>query len=84
MTTTLLSLTEVENAYPSGVHSVRHGCYYFLDMDGDLGYFIQYENGKFESEVNYVEFDTIDEDVAEECRRIAGYIAFYSWYKQPV
>ena len=32
-------------------------------------------DGTFEEEVGYVEFDTIDEDDAEECRRIAAYLA---------
>ena len=78
MTSTTLTLTEVETSYPCGVYVARHGSYYFLDMDGELGYFIAMADGTFENEVGYVEFDTIDEDDAEECRRIAAYLAFYN------
>ena len=57
---------QVETRYPNGIYIARHGSYYFLDQDGD-GYFIA-TDGTFEEEVGYVEFDTIDEDDAEECR----------------
>ena len=73
-----LTLKEVEDRYPNGIYVPRHGAYYFLDMDGELGLFIGMADGTFENEVNYVEFDTIDEDDAEECRRIQAYISFYS------
>ena len=73
-----LTLTEVENRYPNGVYVPRHGSYYFLDQDGDLGLFIGMADGTFENETNYVDFETIDEDDAEECRRIQAYISFYS------
>ena len=75
---TLLTLNQVKDSYPSGVESERHGCYYFLDQDGDLGYFIQYDNGKFEPETQYVDIDTLAEDEAEECNLIAAHIAFNS------
>lgn len=73
-----LSLDDIENAYPNGILSERHGCYYFLDMDGDLAYYIQYENGMFEPEVQYVDIDTLAENEAEECNLIAAHIAFNS------
>ena len=74
---TLLNLEEVTERYPSGVYSARHGCYYFTDQDGDLGYFIQYDNNKFEDEVGYVDFDTMNEVEAEELRLLQAHIAFY-------
>ena len=73
-----LSLNEVQDRYPAGVYSARHGCYYFLDQDGDLGYFIQYNTGEFESETNYVDIDTLDEELAEECNSIAAHISIQS------
>ena len=77
-TATPLSLTELENAYPNGFQSFLHGCYYFLDQDGDLGYFIQYVDGKFEPEVQYVDFDTLAENERAECEVIAEYISINS------
>ncbi len=74
--TTLMTLQEVENAYPAGVLSERHGCYYFLDQDDELGYFIKYIDGKFEPEPQYVDLDTLAANERDECERIAGYIAF--------
>ena len=73
---TLLSLEEVQTRYPYGVHSVPHGCYYFLDQDGELGYFIQYDNDKFESETQYVDFDTLADDERAECELVAAHLAF--------
>ena len=77
-TPSLLTLTDLENAYPSGVYSTRHGCYYFLDQDGELGYFIKYINEGFEPVSQYVDIDTLEEDHAEECKLIAAHIAFNS------
>ena len=71
-TPAMLTLTELVNAYPSGVYSARHGCYYFLDQDGELGYFIKYINEGFEPEAQYVDIDTLEEDHAEECKLIAA------------
>ena len=76
--TSLLSFTELQNAYPNGVFSARHGCYYFLDQDSDLAYFIQYIDGTFEPEVQYVDIDTLAEDEVKECKLIAAHIAIYS------
>ena len=71
----LLTLTELENAYPNGFQSFRHGCYYIIDQDGELGYFIKYIDGKFEPEVQYVDFDTLEDDVRAECEVIAAHIS---------
>ena len=70
-----LSLSELQNRYPSGVKSDAHGCFYFLDYDGDLGYYIQYENGSYESETQYVELDTLADDERSECEAIAAQIS---------
>ena len=75
---TLLTLEDVTNRYPSGVYSARHGCYYFLDQDGELGYFVQYDNSKFEDEVGYVDFDTMHEIEAEELNLLKAHLAFYN------
>jgi hypothetical protein len=71
----MLLLAALQMAYPSGLYSEDHGCFYFLDHDGDLGYFIAYENGTFEDEAQYVDLDCIDDDVREECLRVAATIA---------
>jgi hypothetical protein len=65
-----VSLSDLSDSYPSGVYSERYGCFYFLDYDGELGYFIQYENGMFETEVQCVDLDTMSEDEADEIRMI--------------
>ena len=78
MTSTLLSFDEIEAAYPLGILSERHGCYYFLDQDEELAYFIQYENGKFESETQYVDLDTLSPMERYECELIAAHIAMNS------
>ena len=75
---TLLPLSELENRYPSGVYSADHGCFYFLDYDNELGYFIQYTNGNFESETQYVDLDTLADDEREECEAVALAIALKS------
>ena len=77
-TAALLRLTEVENAYPNGFKSFLHGCYYFLDQDGDLGYFIERIDGTFESETQYVDFDTLAYNERAECEVIAEYISINS------
>ena len=61
-----ISLEEVQSRYPDGYHSVKHGCYYFCDYDGEVGYYIQNADNSFEDDVNYVEVDTMsDEERAE-------------------
>ena len=74
---TELSLQDVTDRYPSGVYSARHGCYYFVDYDGDLGYFIGLQNGNFDEESGYVDFDTMNVVEAEELRLLQAHIAFY-------
>ena len=71
----LLSLSELQNRYPSGVYSEDHGCFYFLDYDNELGYFIQYTNGNFESEIQYVDLDTLADDERSACEAVAAQIA---------
>ena len=77
-TSTLVSFNEIENAYPNGMLSERHGCYYFLDQDGELAYFIQYENGMFEPETQYTDLDTLSPMERYECELIASHIAKHS------
>lgn len=77
-TITELSLQDVQNRYPCGVYSVRHGCYYFLDYDGDLGYYIGLQNGNFDEECGYVDFDTMNEVEAEELNLLKAHLAFYN------
>ena len=62
ITTESISLEEVTNRYPDGCYSEAHGCYYFMDYDGEVGYFIQNADNSFESEVQYVDFDTMSGD----------------------
>ena len=71
----LLSLSELQNRYPSGVYSEAHGCFYFLDYDNELGYFIKYTHGNFESETQYVDLDTLADDERSECESVAAQIA---------
>ena len=70
----MINLTDLQDRYPSGLYSEEHGCYYFLDYDLDLGYFIQYTNGQFESETQYVDFDTLADDERQECETISNQI----------
>ena len=69
-----LSLQSLENAHPSGEYIADHGCYYFVDQDNDLGYFIQYNNGQFENEANWVDFDTLDEVDRADCENVLSLI----------
>ena len=70
-----LSLTDLQTAHPSGVYSEAHGCYYFLDHDNELGYFIQYNTGEFENEPDWVELDTLADDERQECEAVAAQIS---------
>jgi len=72
---TLLNLTDLQDRYPSGVYSEEHGCFYFLDYDNELGYFIQYTDGQFEPETQYVDLDTLADDERQECESVAAQIA---------
>ena len=64
---TLLSLSQVQDRYPDGVVSENFGCFYFMDQDNDLGYFIQYK-GKYEPEPQYVEWETLSDEECQEIR----------------
>jgi len=56
-----LSLDTLQTRYPGGYHSKAHGCYYFTDYDGEVGYYIELRNGNFEDDTNYVELDTMSD-----------------------
>ena len=60
-----LTLIELQTAHPYGEYSERNGCYYTLDYDQELGYFRQLTDGTFESDWNWVDFDTLPEDDVE-------------------
>ena len=66
-----MTLTELQTAHPYGAFSERFGCYFTVDYDSELGYFRQLIDGSFESDWNFVDFDTLGEDVAEEIESIA-------------
>ena len=70
-----LTLGQLKQAHPAGEYNAAHGCFYFTDYDGDLGYFIEYNNGSFEPEPNWVELDTLADDEREECEAVAKLIA---------
>ena len=69
------SLESLQAAHPSGIHCPEHGCFYFLDYDDELGYFIEYNDGQFEPEPDWVELDTLADDERRECELIAERIA---------
>ena len=60
-----ISLEEVQLRYPDGYHSVKHGCYYFADYDGEIGYYIQNADNSFEDQVNYVDFELLSDEERE-------------------
>ena len=70
-----LTIEQLNIAHPSGEYCPEHGCYYFIDQDGDLGYFIQYVNDSFESEAQWVDIDTLDEDLQTEVLAVAHRIS---------
>jgi len=72
-----ISLDQLKNIHPGGEYCEEHGCFYFMDYDGQLGYFIEYE-GAFEEEANWVDFDTLSEDEVYEIREFAANIAYNS------
>ena len=41
---------------------LANGCCYFVDMDGDLAYYRQMNNGLYEDQVEYVDTDGMDEE----------------------
>ena len=70
-----LTIEQLNTAHPSGEYYPEHGCYYFIDYDGELGYFIQYNTGEFENEANSVDIDTLEEDLQREVLAIARRIS---------
>ena len=70
-----LTIEQLNTAHPSGEYYPEHGCYYFIDHDGDLGYFIQYNTGEFENEANWVDIDTLEEDLQREVLAVAHRIS---------
>ena len=70
-----LTLEQLNTAHPSGEYYPEHGCYYFIDYDGELGYFIQYNTGEFENEANSVDIDTLEEELQLEVLAIARRIS---------
>lgn len=73
-----MTLTELQTAHPYGAFSERFGCYFTVDYDSEVGYFRQLIDGSFESDWNFVDFDTLGEDVAEEIELIAAHICINS------
>ena len=71
----LLSLQQLKTSHPGGEYCEEHGCFYFMDYDGDLGYFIQYNTGEFENEANSVDIDTLEEELQLEVLAIARRIS---------
>ncbi len=69
-----ISLTDLKAAHPYGVYSEHHGCYYTLDYDMEMGYFIQLNDGSFESDWNFVDLDTMEDSLRNEIETIAAYI----------
>ena len=66
-----MTLTELQTAHPYGEYSEQFGCYYTVDYDSELGYFRQLSDGSFESDWNWVDFDTLSEEEAEKIELIA-------------
>ena len=66
-----MTLTELQTAHPYGEYSEQFGCYYTVDYDSELGYFRQLNDGSFESDWNWVDFDTLSEEEAEKIELIA-------------
>ena len=68
MPITQLSLQDVQlTVIPNWYHRKKvYGCYYFVDYDGDLGYFIQSCKmvTLMKNNVQYVDFDTMSDDEA--------------------
>jgi len=69
-----MTLTDLQTAHPYGVYSERHGCYYTLDYDNEMGYFIQLNDGSFEKDWNFVDFDTLDENTCNELELIVSHM----------
>ena len=64
--TNTLTLDQLQDRYTDGVYCADHGCFYFVDYDSELGYFIESAtNGVFFPETEYVDYDLLEEDVKE-------------------
>ena len=66
-----MTFIELQDAHPYGEFSEKYGCYYTCDYDNEIGYFRQMNDGTFENEWNWCDFDTMDEDDVDEVLRIA-------------
>ena len=71
---TTISFTDLQTAHPYGVYSERFGCYYAVDYDNEMGYFRQLIDGSFENSWNFVDFDTLGDELREEMELIAEHI----------
>ena len=69
-----MTLTELQTAHPYGVYSERFGCYYTLDYDMEMGYFIELNDGSFDKDWNFVDFDTLGDNLRDELEVIANNI----------
>ncbi len=69
-----MTLTDLQTAHPYGVYSERFGCYYTVDYDLEMGYFRQLIDGSFENSWNFVDFDTLGDELREELELIAEHI----------
>ena len=72
-----MTLNELKDAHPYGVYSERFSCYYTVDYDNEMGYFKQLDDGSFDDNWNFVDFDTLGNKMRYELERIAAYI-FYN------
>lgn len=71
-----MTLTELQTAHPYGLYLKQYGCYYTVDYDNEMGYFRQLIDGSFEKDWNFVDFDTLGENMREELLLVAKYIHF--------
>ena len=69
-----MTLNELQTAHPYGVYSERYGCYYTVDYDSEMGYFRQLNDGSFESDWNFVDFDTLSDKMRDELELIVSHI----------
>ena len=69
-----ISLTDLQTAHPYGVYSELYACYYTVDYDSEMGYFRQLIDGSFENSWNFVDFDTLGDELREEMELIAAHI----------
>ena len=60
-----MTLIELQTAHPYGAYCERYGCYYTMDYDNEMGFFRQLNDGTFENDWNWVDFDCLAEDEAD-------------------